>query len=539
MKTAMVVARVSSEEQKKNRSIETQTKKCRKYMEGLDFTISHEFADCGTGKFLDRPGLNSARALAGKVDAIVFHVVDRFSRGDRLDAANLLRWFQDEGTEVYIVGMGKIDTYDEDQMDDVYAQLRQAAKERENIVRRTSDGNRERVDAGKVLGRKRLKYGFDYDPQAGMLKFNHIEAPWVVKIFKWHAYERLGFLAIANRLQELAVPTKFDNLGIPKKKGGRCKWDLASIGRIVIDPIYRGVWTWGKKNTEKTPLTVQIPAMIDPELWELAQEVSRKNRKRNSGGKKHDGLLSGIATCSCCGRPFYQSLQRERRLAYECYGQRAVYSPDGKTILCHGAFDAELVDLIVWNAIENVLREPDKLILGYQQRQKEKIAQIQPDKEYLSRLRAEVDALDFKRANYVKALGDGVIPHAELYQLIDGVNKDKQERIDKIGELEERLNTAALGTLTVEKFEALCERIVKGIDLDQLTPTDKIEIMRALDITVTIHRREAERKGNKKTGRGSATISGLIRIENLDIAPEVVSVNLSTMRLRNDTTTFI
>src|SRR5438034_11295416 len=107
MKTAMVVARVSSEEQKRNRSIETQIKKCRKYMQELGFTISHEheFADVGTGKFLDRPGLNAARELAGKVDAIVFHVVDRFSRGDRLDAANLLRWFQDNGTDVYIVGM--------------------------------------------------------------------------------------------------------------------------------------------------------------------------------------------------------------------------------------------------------------------------------------------------------------------------------------------------------------------------------------------------------------------------------------------------
>src|SRR5258708_39587336 len=136
MKTAMIVARVSSEEQKKNRSIETQTKKCRKYMQELGFTIEseHEFADCGTGKFLDRPGLNNARALAGKVDAIVFHVVDRFSRGDRLDAANLLRWFQDNGTDPYVVSIGKIDTYDEDLMDDVYNQLRQAAKERENIV---------------------------------------------------------------------------------------------------------------------------------------------------------------------------------------------------------------------------------------------------------------------------------------------------------------------------------------------------------------------------------------------------------------------
>jgi DNA invertase Pin-like site-specific DNA recombinase len=50
--------RVSSDEQRYNFSLDTQSYACREHAAALGFTISHKFRDDHTGTVLDRPELD-------------------------------------------------------------------------------------------------------------------------------------------------------------------------------------------------------------------------------------------------------------------------------------------------------------------------------------------------------------------------------------------------------------------------------------------------------------------------------------------------
>jgi DNA invertase Pin-like site-specific DNA recombinase len=521
MSTCIICARISSEDQRQNKSLETQFKRCRKYAAEHGFTVVVEFSDVITGTTLDRPGFNEAKKLVGKVDAIIFHVQDRFSRGDILDTAQQMRWFQDHGTPVHITDKGQIDAYDDEQLEEIIQDAIAAQKERKNIVRRTSDGNRERVENDKVHGKAIPKYGYNYDAKAGKWVKNAKEAPWAIKIFEWHAYESLGITAIAKRLEDNRVPTKFDNLGKTKPSGaGRCKWNKGSVSKILKDPIYKGVWRYGRNNTDKPPLSLPTQALVSDELWEAAQQVSRTNQKEgNKGGQKYPALLQGRLTCSQCGRPFAQEHGR-----YGCYGQWASYSADGKSRPCSGSFDLLALDDQVWNALTEELQKPEKTIAGYQKRQRKREADLQPDREYLENTKADLARLDEKRLSYIHLYDNPRWTAEMINHEVDKVDADRQACIDKIAELEERLAKAELDAMSVEAFRDFCERVSKN--MDSATPEKRRKIIEALDLKATIHRGPTVKVGHKRCGTGKLTATGLIHLD-IAIQPGSESTNLT------------
>src|SRR5258707_4355881 len=214
MTTAAIYARVSSEIQRLNNSITIQKRVCLEYAERQGFIVApeHEFVDVFTGTSLDRPEFTKLVALAGRVDAVIFHVFDRFSRDDALDAVQQIRQLEKQGTQVHLTNRGRVDTQDDMSLLFILLEAQAAKKERDAIIRRTTDARYERARKGKISGCKCSFYGYHYDSETGTLGPNPGEAPWVAKIYEWHGLEKVGFATIANRLMDLNVPTKLDNL---------------------------------------------------------------------------------------------------------------------------------------------------------------------------------------------------------------------------------------------------------------------------------------------------------------------------------------
>src|SRR5260370_31229007 len=185
-KRAAIYARVSSELQRKNNSIEIQLRTCREYATRQGFSVApeHEFVDVFTGTKLDRPSFDQAKSVVGKVDAIIFHVQDRFGRADALDTVQQIRWFEQHGTRVHITNRGEIDTTDDIGLIILILEVQAAKKEQDHIVRRTTEGKYERVKKGKVWFGGISKYGYDYDSQLGTLVLNSLESPWALKVFE-------------------------------------------------------------------------------------------------------------------------------------------------------------------------------------------------------------------------------------------------------------------------------------------------------------------------------------------------------------------
>src|SRR5258708_10267994 len=293
-KTAAIYARVSSEVQRDNYSLDTQLEGCRAYAQQHGFTVVQEFVDAHTGTSLDRPEFDRLKKLAGSVDAAIVYVQDRLGRADELDVWNLIRSFQEAGTEVHATDVGFIDGSNFLKALELLIRARSAKEEAQKIGERSQRGKKARAKAGKVIVNSVAKYGYDYDKSSGTLTISPSESPIAEMIYQWYVFgdpetrKKLGRGAIARKLTEMGIPTKHDTTGFRKSKRGYGVWGATSVTKILTDETYCGVWYYnrtsrGKKRTTRYMkpreewIAVQVPAIVSRELWEAAQEQSKHN----------------------------------------------------------------------------------------------------------------------------------------------------------------------------------------------------------------------------------------------------------------------
>src|SRR5680860_820820 len=104
MKTAAIYARVSSDQQKENKTIGSQVDELLKFAEAQDFIVPEEyvFKDEGySGAILVRPGLEKVRDLSAEsqIQAVLVYSPDRLSRNYAYQVL-LMDEFNGCGTEV-------------------------------------------------------------------------------------------------------------------------------------------------------------------------------------------------------------------------------------------------------------------------------------------------------------------------------------------------------------------------------------------------------------------------------------------------------
>jgi hypothetical protein len=74
-------------------------------------------------------------------------------------------------------------------------------------------------------------------------------------------------------------------------------WNTGTIYDILSNPTYCGQWRWGVTRShdsvvdtspEKEPTTVDVPAIVDRELWEAAQERRAYNKRMSARNVKKE-----------------------------------------------------------------------------------------------------------------------------------------------------------------------------------------------------------------------------------------------------------
>src|SRR4051794_512465 len=108
---AAIYARVSTDEQADNFSIETQIKAARLYAEAHGFTVAYEFKEDYSGLKLDRPELNKVRKsmAQGEIDAVIVYESSRLTRS-KAHGPLLRDEFADAGIALHFVTRGKQET---------------------------------------------------------------------------------------------------------------------------------------------------------------------------------------------------------------------------------------------------------------------------------------------------------------------------------------------------------------------------------------------------------------------------------------------
>jgi site-specific DNA recombinase len=161
---AAIYARVSSEQQREQNTIASQTAALIEFAKSLDLEVPGEwvFEDEGySGATLERPGLERVRDLAaeGQIQVILAYSPDRLSRKYAYQIL-LIEEFARHGVETVFVKSPQGDSAEDQLL--VQFQGMIAEYERAQILERSRRGKRHRAQAGEVSVLSNAPYGYRY-----------------------------------------------------------------------------------------------------------------------------------------------------------------------------------------------------------------------------------------------------------------------------------------------------------------------------------------------------------------------------------------
>ncbi|MGH6629875.1 MAG: recombinase family protein, partial [Burkholderiales bacterium] len=309
-----------------------------------------------------------------------------------------------------------------------------AEYERAQIAERCRRGRLFRARQGQ-LWMKEAPYGFTFLPRTencpGKLLINQAEAEVVRRIFAWLVDDHLSTRQITKRLNQSGTLTRH---GLPY-------WAPTTVAQIVRNSVHKGVFHYNKHQhavpkqrkmpadkPTSTPMSsrvrrpreewiaISVPALVEEQTWDLAQEQLRINRERSPrNNKKHDYLLKGLLVCGPCqvrmtGRA--GSVLKPRR-CYCCPRKhsalRASLNP------CLGrSVSAAMIEELVWQNVSQLLSDPRLLIEQYQLRQDRNCGT--PQQQEQQRLERKLAALKREKQLLLDAFQASLIELPDLEQ---------------------------------------------------------------------------------------------------------------------------
>ncbi len=242
-RVAAIYARVSSDRQRREQTIQSQTVALRELAaeRGLLVVEDLVFEDEGvSGATLRRAGLERLRDLAveGRFEVILCHAPDRLARRYAYQVL-LLEEFQRAGVEVVFAKEPERSGTPEDEL------LRQfqgmiAEYERAQIAERCRRGKLHRARAGAVSVLARAPYGYRYVKRSehadAFFEIDESEAPVVRELFRRYVEDGESIGQVTRWLSEQGVATR-------TRKAG---WNNATIWGMLRNPAYAGQAAYGK-----------------------------------------------------------------------------------------------------------------------------------------------------------------------------------------------------------------------------------------------------------------------------------------------------
>lgn len=250
----MLYARVSTEEQKNNQTIDTQIHGIGgmlQYARNNKLPVPDEsmiFVDDGfSGATLIRPALTALREYIKTHDDVGYFLVydaDRIGR-DTYNQLIILEELKKKNITIHFK-TGELGSTPNDKL--LFTILSAFSEfERAKIMERTQRGMKRRIESGKYNGGRPL-FGYKYNHMLGKHELDENEARVVRMVYGWYNEEKLNIRAIQDKLFEMKIPSKYDalkNTEKNKKLKGLKKhplgwWSEATIRNILTNEAYTG-----------------------------------------------------------------------------------------------------------------------------------------------------------------------------------------------------------------------------------------------------------------------------------------------------------
>src|SRR3984893_7336876 len=214
MKMTAIYARVSSEQQREEHTIASQTAALIEFAKSHDMEVPKEwlFEDEGfSGAILERPGLERVRDLAaeGQIQVVLAYAPDRLSRKYAYQIL-LIEEFARHGVETIFVRAPQ-GASAEDQLL-VQFQGMIAEYERAQILERSRRGKRHRARAGEISVLSGAPYGYRYIRKSDEAPASYVvieaEARVVQHVYESYTVAGSSIGAITRGLNEHGVVTR-------------------------------------------------------------------------------------------------------------------------------------------------------------------------------------------------------------------------------------------------------------------------------------------------------------------------------------------
>jgi site-specific DNA recombinase len=476
-KPAAIYARVSSDRQKENHTIASQTAALLNHAATQGYAVPPEwvFQDEGySGAILARPGLEALRDLAaeGQIGAALVYSPDRLSRKYAYQVL-LAEEFSRCGVELIFL-KSPAGATPEDQLV-VQFQGMIAEYERAQIAERCRRGKRHRAQQGMVNVLSGAPYGYRYvrksESSAAYYEVIEIEAKVVRTVFEAYTQQRLSINAIARLLNERQVPTRT----------ATTRWERSTVWGMLRNPAYCGKACYGK--TELRPrqritrplrqrnavasrdsasherprqdwIEVPVPPLISEEIFALAQEQLQKNMHHSPRRTLEPTLLQGMLVCQQCGYALYRTSTRTSKQKlnyYRCIGSDAYRRLKGP-VCTNRPVRQDSLDQFVWDEIIRLLDDP-ALVQAEIDRRREAARQANPLRKREEELRREQARLEKSIERLINAYQEGLVTLPQLRQRMP-------EQRRQIQAVESELLSLEMAAVDEARYLQLAETLV-------------------------------------------------------------------------------
>src|SRR5437764_9078473 len=241
MRMAAIYARVSSEQQREENTIASQTAALIEFAKNHDLEVPEEwvFEDEGySGATLERPGLERVRDLAaeGHIEVVLAYAPDRLSRKYAYQIL-LIEELARHGVETLFVKAPQGDSAEDQLL--VQFQGMIAEYERAQILERSRRGKRHRAHTGEISVLSGAPYGYRYirktDEAPAAYMIDETEARVVRHVYEMYTVEGLSIGEITRQLNREAIPTR-----------NASRWERSVVWALLRNPAYRGLACFGK-----------------------------------------------------------------------------------------------------------------------------------------------------------------------------------------------------------------------------------------------------------------------------------------------------
>ena len=373
-----IYARVSTANQEKEDTVKSQIKAIEDRLAEQKIKVDrdHVYVDEGfSGSTLARPTIDklSDAILDCEYERVYIYDPDRLARS-YVHQVILIEEFVKFNCSVEFIRRPIGKTPDEHlllQMQGVIAEY-----ERAKISERTRRGKMHKMLEGVIVSGHRT-FGYKYFPKSvevpAHYKIIKEEAATVRKMYEWYTSEKISLRGIATRLNEAGITTARGNAWrgsnthqvlqntIYTGTGYAHKVKCVLPNERPLEKVYRKYSKSGKQiRPRKEWIPFSCPAIINEEIYELAQERFEHNKNFSARRTKKEFLLSGLVKCPTCGR---RMSANGRTMKYFCTYTRKCNAIDSGRPICKNnvKISVEELDKLVWEELVKMIKKPGNL----------------------------------------------------------------------------------------------------------------------------------------------------------------------------------